>query len=314
MHTPRFCFVFVCRRGPLEARAVLLAASLRRFLPASLGVDLVAALPTPETRFGCPDEATLRTLDELGVREAPVSNRIADDYPPGFKFDCLGVPTRAPTTILLDSDNLMLRSPDDDELAALERDVAAVPASLAHASEPEWKRIYARCGLPLPAVDMRLLQSADPSRPYFNTGLVASRQASRLAAAWTEVALRIDGDPQLPPAVRRPWLDQLALPVAAVREGWRITQLDPAWNHPSWAWPRPEGRLPVLYHYQLPERFLEDRRVHAIVRELAWSNPRIANVLDGDAKFRPVLAHSWLARKVARRVVRELTSQSSQAA
>ncbi len=314
MTTPRFCFVFVCQHGPLEARAVLLAASLRRFLPASLTVDLVAAQPMPEARWGCPSNATLNALDELGVRVAPVVNRIADDYPTGNKFDCLAVPTRAPTTLFLDSDMLMLRAPEEPELTALERPLAAVPASLAHAGDAEWQRIYTRCELPLPEASLRLLQSGELSRPYFNAGMVASRDAARLADVWAETARFIDSDPGLPLALRRPWLDQLALPVAAARLGWQVTPLDAAWNHPSWAWPSPDVPLPLLYHYQGAERFLEARRMHAVARQLAWANPRVAEVLAEDAAFHPVLAHGWLMRKVARRVIREVRTRLGRAA
>ena len=51
-----FCFVFVCQSGELEIKATLLAASLRRQF--GRRVDLVAAIPQPEVRWGKISETT----------------------------------------------------------------------------------------------------------------------------------------------------------------------------------------------------------------------------------------------------------------
>ena len=118
----RFTITFICQRGELEAKAVLLAASLRRQLVAP--VDLVACLPMPETVWGRPSRATLRALEALGVATVPVGNPIGDAYPIGNKIACLSAPltTSAPATdriVFLDSDILCTAPLDPGhELAA----------------------------------------------------------------------------------------------------------------------------------------------------------------------------------------------------
>ena len=82
----RYCFVFVCQQGELELKALLLAASLRRFL--SVEHELAAALPQPESQWGCPSERTLALLAGWGVRTLPITNPFGQDYPIGNKLAC----------------------------------------------------------------------------------------------------------------------------------------------------------------------------------------------------------------------------------
>lgn len=112
---------FVCQAGDLEAKALLLAASLRRALDGPGGgaagprpesgpdVELIACLPTPEARFGRVADATRAALQALGVRTESIRNPLADDYPIGNKLACFDLPTTAACRLFLDSDVLLTR-------------------------------------------------------------------------------------------------------------------------------------------------------------------------------------------------------------
>jgi hypothetical protein len=112
-----FCFVFVCQSGELEIKATLLAASLRRQF--GHRVDLVAAVPQPEARWGKISDTTRTLLEQLGVRLIQVFNRVNEEYGYANKIDCLNVKTTAAKTIFLDSDILCLRPVSDDAFPAV---------------------------------------------------------------------------------------------------------------------------------------------------------------------------------------------------
>ena len=207
----RYCFVFVCQQGELELKALLLAASLRRFL--SVEHELAAALPQPESQWGCPSERTLALLAGWGVRTLPITNPFGQDYPIGNKLACLQIETGADKIVFMDSDMLCMRK-FQGERRFEEFEINVKPADLATfgSSKEHWQRAYSSCGLLLPTTRMLATVSGELMPPYFNAGLVAAHREADLAPAWIECARAIDADPSIPD--KRPWLDQIALPVA----------------------------------------------------------------------------------------------------
>ena len=77
----KYCFVFVCQEGNLECEAVLLAASLKRYVQGEY--ECVAAIPYPTQRWGTVSKETFKLLDILGVRCVPITNWVNDNYPIG---------------------------------------------------------------------------------------------------------------------------------------------------------------------------------------------------------------------------------------
>lgn len=271
----RVCFVFVCQQGELEAKAVLLAASLRRHLPRTH--DLVAALPTPESRWGRPAPETLTALERLSVRTAEIINRVSPDYPIGNKLDCLAVKTDCQRLVFLDTDMLLLRPVDLAPLA--DARLAATPASHAHVEADDWARFYRACGLPPPRLAMRTLLSDESTPPYFNAGFISVEAglAADLADAWSHCAGTLLAD-DLPPRVRRRFLDQVSLPLAAARLGLEIQSLAATWNFPSWDLKIGDGPLPAFYHYQQLGRLLEESATRVAFRQLLSAAPDVGEL------------------------------------
>lgn len=284
----RFTFTFICQRGALEAKAVLLAASLRRQLAAP--ADVVACLPMPEAVWGRPSRHTLRALDTLEVVTAPVRNLIADAYPIGNKIACLDPPAShgvPPDRIVFLDTDILCTAPfvPDRELAA---DFAAKPVDFATftGGPAAWARLYRLFGLPEPARRVVATVSREETWPYFNAGVIGVRADAGLAPAWAECCRRIDAEEWVP--ARRPHLDQIALPIAAALCGLDVTPLDERLNYPAHLRPlRPA--LPVLCHYHRPDIVAEEQALSGLVRDLVAAYPAVRPVLEADPAWRPIV-------------------------
>lgn len=285
----RFTITFICQRGELEAKAVLLAASLRRHLTAP--VELTACLPTPEAVWGRPSPHTLRAFEALGVVTAPVRNPIADTYPIGNKIGCLDVPaaTRgagSDRVVFLDSDILCTAPLDPDRDVAGDFSVKPVDFATFAGGPAEWSRLYRLFGLPEPALRVVATVSGEETWPYFNAGVIGVRADAGLARSWAECCRRIDAEDWVPS--RRPHLDQIALPIAAALCGLDVTLLDERLNYPAHLRPlRPT--LPVLCHYHRPDIVAEEPALTAAVRGLVDTFPTLRPVLEADSAWRPIL-------------------------
>jgi hypothetical protein len=272
------CFVFVCQQGEIEAQAALLATSIRRWLPPE--TDIVAAIPGPAEHWGAPAADTLALFERLSVRVASIANRVGADYPIGNKIDCPSVDTKCRRLVFLDSDMLVLRAPD---LAALAQPaLAAVPASGIHVQPEDWPRFYAACDAPQPSSEMLTLLSGEHTPPYFNAGFIAVDCAlgPTLAEQWAWCARRLRALSDLPAAIRRRFLDQVALPIAAARMGTEIVSLAPEWNFPSWGAEIGAGPLPAFFHYQDMPRLLAETPTRDAFRQLIADAPDLAAILE----------------------------------
>ncbi len=271
----RYCFVFVSQQGELELKSLLLAASLRHYLRCDF--ELVAALPMPETVWGRPSSAALDLLAELGVRLVDIENPIGVGYPIGNKLACLNVETSAEKIVFLDSDVVCLREFRHEE--RFDKPFNAKPADLAPATRDlqQWQRCYAALGLPLPAQRMTATVSGQLMPPYFNAGMVAVHRAAGLGEAWIQVARAIDADEGV--ANKRPWLDQIALPVALAKLGLPADCLDERFNFPAHLKPLNNAELPYFCHYHSPAVLRREPLANALVAALAERHPALGGMM-----------------------------------
>lgn len=281
----RYCFVFVCQQGELEPKSLLLAASLRHYLRCDF--ELVAALPLPEAVWGRPSSATLGFLAELGVRVAGIENPIGPDYPIGNKLACVGIETTADKVVFLDSDMVCLREFRHE--ARFNQPFSAKPADFAtFAPEPEqWQRCYAAMGLPLPPERMTATVSGQLMPPYFNAGAIVVHRTAGLGEAWIEAARAIDADESV--LNKRPWLDQIALPVALARLGLPTDCLDERYNYPSHVKPLNNAELPYFCHYHTPAVLRREPLANALVAGLAERHPALGAMLREEKAWAPLL-------------------------
>lgn len=281
----RYAFIFICQRGALELKALLLAASLRRFL--RVDHELVAAVPAPEAVWGRPADATLALLARWGVRCVPVVNPIGPEYPIGNKLACLDVPTDADKVVFLDSDMLCLR--EFGHMPRFERAFNAKPADFATyaADAAAWSQAYASVGISAATTRMAATVSGELMPPYFNAGFIAVRRAAGLGAEWTRTAQALEADPRV--LNKRPWLDQVALPLAVAKLGLAADCLDERFNYPAHLKPLNPEALPWFCHYHAPAVLRREPLANAVVMELAAAEPLLGDRLAASPEWRSLL-------------------------
>lgn len=226
---------FIADGARLEWQSWLLAASLAHAHAGQAGVHLFAyASDDGLAQIG---PVTQSIYDAAGVmlRPLPPAPEWAKPYPHGNKI-IAATDHRGPGRgVFLDTDMICLRPLTD--LADLpDGHIAAAPEGRATwGPDDRWQRAYDHFGLPMPTDRVRLLRGARPEHvPYYNAGLVAMPETpgddgKRFADHWLETAL--DFDHRCAIANKRPWLDQITLPLTMARFGYRAHVLDESWNH-----------------------------------------------------------------------------------
>lgn len=194
-----YAFVFVCQSGPLEIKALLLAASLKRFMRCD--GEIIAVIPGPESVMGAPNPQTLDFFQRIGVRVAFVDNTLFQEDVPASrlraclyanKIFCLGVETRAQKLIFLDSDMLFFRGFHGGERFSIPFNAKLAGMDGVRPFVGRWDEIFAACGLSTPAIRLKVVDDRTGEcrcvPPYFNSGFVGIRSdlASTLSASWLD--------------------------------------------------------------------------------------------------------------------------------
>ena len=283
----KYSFVFICQQGELEIKAMLLAASLKRYLRCDY--ELVAAIPHPPTRWGTLCESTLSLMQILGVRSVPIINRIDDNYPIGNKVSCLSIETSADKIIFLDSDILCLHEfsifDNREKLRGVfDASFSAKPADLM--TFTDWQRVYDLFQLPLPKRRILSTTSGQLMLPYFNAGVIAVQNGLKFGQVWEWCCRVIDAEPSI--TNKRPWLDQIALPVAIQKLTLNYQCLDERFNYPAHLKPLPDS-LPFLCHYHWPSIIRREPRLNQLVVELIKDYPILKQQLLKDQKWAQLL-------------------------
>jgi hypothetical protein len=243
----KYSFIFISQSGALEFKSILLALSLREMYADDC--QLIAAVPTPTHVWGSINKTTQKIFQTLKVEIREICNPISDSYPIANKISAFQQPTNGDLTIFLDTDILCLKPLTRSEWK-LQSDFAVRPAGGAWSKENEsleWEKVYALFGLQLP--NERVIGSISNLAmiPYFNAGVIITKDNQILANKWLECALKIDSQPTI--SNKRPWLDQIALPVAMYLLGGKIQVLPDEFNFPASRKKFPSERLPFFVHY-----------------------------------------------------------------
>ena len=236
----------------LEAHAALLAASLvhhngDRFRY----VGYVAARHHPVL------SADLKALmDRCGVelRVLPTGERPwYKPYPHGNKILAAAEARDTSHSLFLDTD-MICTAPIDLSGLLAERGIGVVAEGVRSYSDMKrWERIYAHFNLPLPAERIRLLRRWKVAfLPYFNAGFICFPESpvadgKRFADLWLDTALTIDHLVLV--AQKRPWLDQISLPVTLKRFGLSYILADEMLNFSTSERSPDGGEKPILMHY-----------------------------------------------------------------
>lgn len=250
--------VFVCQKGELELKALLLAWSLRKTHGAS--VNLIAACPEYKD-WSDLSALTLSALKELSVDIKKFTPTFGSDYPIGNKISALGLLPKNAIGCFLDSDMLSLSHWNVDDILK-NSESAAKPADLGTwGNQESWQRVYAAVDMVLPVRRVRLTVSHQLSLPYFNAGFIATKVPQELSLEWNKSALLLN-DAEFNLENKYPWLDQISLPIALQKAGsW--APLSEFFNYPAHIRALGEQQVGVC-HYHTPGVILREPRLRML--------------------------------------------------
>jgi hypothetical protein len=273
----KYAIIFVCQAGELEIKSLLLATSLTRYLTGDY--ELIAAVPQSPIHNSHLSDDSQTLLRTLKIRQVSITNPINEDYPIGNKIAALDIQTSAEQVIFLDSDILCLRTLAPHLLFSAA--VNAKPADLTNFAGDLvfWQAVYNLFALPLPTRRVLSSVSGELMLPYFNAGVIAINNGLGFAQMWQACCLAIDAEPTI--TNKRPWLDQIALPIAIAKLGLAVHCLDERFNYPAHLKPLPtnQNALPFLCHYHWPAVIRREPLLNQLVIELTTAYPLLKKML-----------------------------------
>ena len=281
----KYSFIFICQKGELEIQSMLLATSLRENLKCEY--ELIAALPVPEERWGKPSKDTLNYLENLGVKIKSVVNSIDPNYPIGNKVSCLSLEATGDIKIFLDSDILCLRPFSHSNEFNAPFCAKPVDLYLLPKKDELWEKIYSSFNLKMPNERIEATVSKELIPPYFNAGFIAVHNSIDFGGTWLKICKSIDSNPEIP--YKRPWLDQLAIPIAVKILGIQYTCLDDKFNYPCHKKPLVKSDLPYFAHYHSPNILLKDKYLRKKVKQFAKKNGVLYCALSSSSRWSALL-------------------------
>jgi len=252
------CGFFIIEGKKLEAQSWLLTSSLRKTHPDWQIIAYTTHAYLPHVSAG-----TRRMLDDHGaeLRLLPQGQRIWNKpYPHGNKILAAAEPRDTDWSIFFDTDICVCSPIELDSLNSIGKRVLLVPEGVPTwgGEQDRWLRAYEHFGLPLPEKSVQLVRHRRLwFYPYFNAGFIAFPEicdGTRFGAEWLYTALDIDH--HLRVAHKRPWLDQIALPLTTARLGWENEVLPDLFNYSTKNREVEEGPHPIVAHYHRDPGFV----------------------------------------------------------
>lgn len=237
----KFCFVFVCQQGELEIKSMLLAASLRENLRGDY--ELVAAIPKPKSHWGKISELTKKIIKQLDIRVENIENEIDINYPIGNKVSCFNIKTDADKIVFVDSDIVCMRPFLSEE--HFTEQFCAKPVDQHWFNE--WRHIYELFNLPYPTERFHTTINKETILPYFNAGLIVADNDINFSEEWIKCCKIIDSAKHI--TDKRPWLDQIALPIVLKKKNLKYKILNNKYNYPLHELKSIPSDLPFFCHY-----------------------------------------------------------------
>lgn len=220
MTRPPLTFVYIVEPPDYQFMACMLLASIRENFPG----DAAAIGYCPEHRMQELHPGVLRAHEMLGAEVRPMRTEGMWDtpYPHGNKIIAAMQPRESDYSAFVDSDVLFLEPNTPGALVRAGHVSCSVAASMNWGEQSVWDRIYALFDMPVPEERIRLMRRTRKEVvPYFSAGLVVFPEDAggekRFPDVWYDTARQLDRDTDLPN--RRPYLDQMTLPIAIRRAG-----------------------------------------------------------------------------------------------
>lgn len=268
--TDSITYFFVMDGPRFETPGLLLSESLRSTLHRS--AKIIAYVPQAVLGQIHPVIRRMMDLQEVEVRSFDTNQaKWSSPYPHGNKILAALEPRDTDLSVFLDTDVVCLTPPDFSDITP-NTALFATPEGVATwgREDSDWEAVYDMFDLPVPDWRVRLTKGYGRTiLPYFNAGVVGFVESGlpgtgRLPEMWHDTALAIDAAPHI--ANKRPWLDQISLPVAAARLGGEIKVLPGLYNFSAYRLPEnPDISQVKFFHYHMPAHY----RKHALSRRVS---------------------------------------------
>ncbi|WP_134679826.1 hypothetical protein [Paracoccus ravus] len=223
--------IFVIDPPKLVTDGVLLLASIRRHMP---DIEVIGYCPQEKAETMPAQVSEYFAANNAEIRFIDAQDKFSPPYPHGNKLLACAAPRDTKFTLFLDTDIVLWQPFDPAEIFA-ENTVSAAPEGVMTWGKPKenWPLVYGMFDLPVPEETVQLARSNAKSLPYFNAGVVGFPNVPvagfpSFGALWLDTAQQIDANEEVP--TRRPWVDQIAMPVAIARAGWAYKPLEKRWN------------------------------------------------------------------------------------
>ena len=216
--TPRLTFAYIVEPPEYQIFACTLLASIR----AQFGDDVGAIGYCPAHRMDEIHPSVFKAHDLMGgeIRPMVTQGMWDTEYPHGNKIIAAMQPRDSEFSAFVDSDVLFLNSNTAENLVSAGGVSCSVAASMTWAGQEIWPPIYGAFDMPLPTKRITYMRRpVGPVMPYFSAGLVVFPETGpqRFPDIWYDTARQIDRIETLDN--RRPYLDQMSLPIAIKRAG-----------------------------------------------------------------------------------------------
>jgi len=271
-------YFFVLDGPKFEIPGLLLSQSLRT----QLGDAPTIIAYCSETKLADIHPVTRRALELLKVELRmfqPDQIAWAAPYPHGNKLLASVQNRDTDLSVFLDTDVVCI-GPLDFSMVTADTTLFAAPEGVPTwgKNQDDWTPVYDLFGLSVP--DWRVKLTKGRQRvvlPYFNAGVVGfveggTASGQRFPEVWLQTALEIDAVSKIPN--KRPWLDQIALPVAATRMGGHVEVLPKAYNFSPYRTRDDVDLSPVrLLHYHTPEYYRKFEQSRVVTEHLLARMP-----------------------------------------
>lgn len=217
-------FFFIVEPPDYQIMACDLLASIRSFF----GDEVEAVGYCPEHRMAELHPAVLKAHEMMNAEIRPMRTEDMWDtpYPHGNKIIAAMQPRGPGYSAFLDSDILFLRPNRLENLFKPGHVSCSVAASMMWTDVSIWDDIYGVFDMEVPEERVKLMRWRKQVPPYFSSGLVAFPEilsdGRRFGQVWYDCARQLDRAEHIPN--RRPYLDQMILPIAIRQAGldWNI--------------------------------------------------------------------------------------------
>ena len=221
--TPKRTVYFSVEPPDYQVMACYLAASLRQQFGDTIA--LVGYCPQPKLAEVHADVRAALARMTCDLRTFRTEGRFDPAYPHGNKILATLEPRDTEFSCFMDSDILCLRPNAVDNIIKPGCVSLTPAASMGWARQSIWQSLYDIFGMTVPTERIRLMkQKKGKGRvPYFSSGLFSFPEQHRtpegksFPQVWMDTAQTLDTRPEVPG--KRPYLDQISLPIAIQRTG-----------------------------------------------------------------------------------------------